>query len=113
MLKSQGNQNRYQPVEQSERERVGKRSQDVQQFRKQRQQLEGDAAVSRPEQARQPARVKLPRSPVVAQPADQLDKDHALPERHQAPAPDLQVNPKPRQRRGQPGARGKPAGELS
>ena len=108
MLKSQETLTRYQPVDQSERERFGKRGHDVQQFRKQRQQLEADTAEARPDRERQPARVKSPRSPVVAQPADQLDKDQALPERHQAPAPDLQVNPKPRQRRGQPGARGKP-----
>ena len=52
-----------------------------------------------------PARRKFSRSPVVALPADQLGKNNAPPQRHEVLKPDLQVQPQPRKRGGEPGIR--------
>ena len=49
-----------------------------------------------------PARRKFSRSPIVALPADQLGAKNAPPQRHQVLKPDLQVQPEPRKRGGQP-----------
>ena len=53
-----------------------------------------------------PAKVRLPRSPIVAKPADQLGKDQAPPKTYEAPQPDPKVQPKPRGE-----SRDKPRGE--
>ena len=42
-----------------------------------------------------PAKVTLPRSPLVAKPIAELDKGHAPPQMLAAPKPDLKVEPKP------------------
>jgi hypothetical protein len=104
VLKAQENRTRYQAVDPVERQRLGQRGREVQEFRLQRQKVETGAGAAQPDKERRPARVKLPRSPVVARPADQLGPEHAAPQRHEAPAPDLKVEPKPRQPRGESGA---------
>ena len=43
----------------------------------------------------EPARRKLPRSPIVAKSADQLDKDHTPPQPHARPSRTTSVQPKP------------------
>jgi len=107
VLKAQESRTRFQAVNEAERQRLAQQNRDVQVFREQRQKIETDAGAAQPDQVRRPARVKLPRSPVVARPADQLGPDHVVPQRHQAPEPDLKVEPKPRQPRGESGARGR------
>jgi len=115
LLKNQENRTRFQAVEPAERQRLGRRSRDVQEFRTQRQKIEADSGEPQPqkERERRPARVKVPRSPFVARPADQLGPNHVVPQRHQAREPDLKVQPKRRQPRDESGARGESQRESS
>ena len=90
---------RYQPVDQTERERLAQQRQDVYRFRDQRQQWEAKAAVvpaPDPAHRAEPDRMRLPPSPIVAKSADQLGKDYAPPQAHTAPPLDNVVQPKPR-----------------
>ena len=99
---------RFQPVDSTERQQFGQRGQEYRKYVQQRQQLEADAARTpgaNPATAGEPARRKFSRSPFVAQPAEQLGKDYAPPQRHQVLKPDLQVQPQPRIRGGRPGTR--------
>ena len=77
---------------------AGQRGQEVQRFGAERQKLE--TRVAAPSAASlgkglAPAKVTLPRSPMVARPIAELDKGHAPPQMHAAPKPDLKVEPKP------------------
>ena len=97
-----------QPVDQQEQQRFGRRGQEYRKYLQQRQQLEANAArtpIVEPANPSEPARRPLARSPFVAQPIQQLDKDNAPPQRHEVLKPDLQVQPRPRTRGGQPGTR--------
>ncbi len=89
----------FQPVDQAERQRLGQQRQDVYRFRDQRQQGETNAAVVPsvvPAHRGEPARMKLPSSPIAARSAEQLGQEHLPPKVHTAPAPDGLVQPKPR-----------------
>ena len=102
---------RFQPVDVAEKQVLVQRGKEVQKFREERQKLETHAAVrSADEPAKEfaPARVIIPRSPIVAQRAEELGKDRAPPKRHEAPEPDLKVQPKPKK---QAGKRESPAKE--
>jgi hypothetical protein len=98
---------RFQPVDQSERQRLAEQRQAVQRFLQQRQTLETNAAgapaASQPKEFA-PARVPLPRSPIVARPVTELGKGYAPPKMYTAPKPDPSVAAKPRVNRspGQP-----------
>ena len=97
-----------QPVDQQEQQRFGQRGQEYRKYLQQRQQLEANAARTpavEPANPSGPARRPLARSPFVAQPAQQLDKNNAPPQRHEVLKPDFQVQPQPRTRGGQPGTR--------
>ncbi len=83
---------RFRSVAKDERQVLGQHVQEVQKFRGERERLETTAGKA--PKVFEPARVRFPRSPIVA-PA-QLDRRQAPPERHQAPAPDLRVAPSPR-----------------
>jgi len=88
---------RFQPVATVERQQLVQRGQEVQQSRDQRRTLETkavDRAVRKPGQVFEPAKVQLPRSPIVAKPANQLGRNQAPPEAQQAPKPNLKVQPK-------------------
>lgn len=90
---------RFQPVDRSERQQFSQHAQEVQRFREERQKLETKAAAPSAElHATQfaPARVPLPRSPVVARPVADFGKQHAPPQMYDAPRSDLTVAPKPR-----------------
>ncbi len=93
---------RFQPVDQAERQRLRQHGQEVQSFRDQRQQWETQAAVA-PATDKvhrgEPARMKLPPSPIVARSADQLGKDYTPPRTYTAPPFDSLVQPKPRANR--------------
>ena len=88
---------RFQPVAREERQKLSQRGQEVQQSRDQRRTLEAkavDTAVRKPGEVFEPAKVELPRSPIVAKRANQLAKNQAPPEVQRAPKPDLKVQPK-------------------
>ena len=99
LAKSKDSPLRFQPVDTAERQKLAQHGQEVQRFREERQKLETKAAVrpaEKPSKEFEPARVRLPRSPIVAKPVAELGKDHAPPKTYEAPAPDPKVAPKPR-----------------
>jgi hypothetical protein len=96
---------RFQPVDQLERQKLAQHGQEVQRFREQRQKLEtpvAAASAAPPPKEFTPARVPVPRSPIVARPVTELGKEHVPPQVHEAPKPDLRVEPKPRVNRPAP-----------
>ena len=102
---------RFQAVDVAEKQVLVQRGKEVRKFREERQKLETQAAdrsAHGPAQEFAPAKVIIPRSPIVAQRAEELGKDRAPPKRHEAPEPDLKVQPKPRK---QAGKRESPAKE--
>lgn len=89
---------RFQPVAQAERQQLAQRSQEVQKSRDQRRTLEAqavDTTVRKPGGVFEPAKVTLPRSPIVAKPANQLGRNQTPPKAQAAPKPDLKLQPKP------------------
>lgn len=87
---------RFQPVDKSEQKLFSLRGQEYRKFLSQRQQLEGDAAnksAGDPARSVQPGLRKLPRSPFVATPVDQLGGANGPPKRHEVLKPDLQTQP--------------------
>ena len=86
---------RFQVVDETERQRLAQQRQDVYRFRDQRQQWETEPAAVVPAADREPARMKLPPSPIVAKSTDQLGKDYTPPQAHAAPPLDNLVQPKP------------------
>jgi len=90
---------RFHAVDQVERQRLAQQRQDVNRFRDQRQQWETNAAVvpgAAPAQRGEPARMKLPPSPIVANSGNPLGKDLTPPKLHETPKPDFGIEPKPR-----------------
>ena len=102
LTKSQDTPQRFQPVDQVERQKLAQHAQEVQRFReeRQRQEINATGAPAVPSEARtkqfEPSTVKLPGSPIVGRSADQLGKGVAQPKIYNAPKPDLTVEPKPR-----------------
>jgi hypothetical protein len=89
---------RFQPVAREERQKLAQRGQEVQQSREARRTVEGkgvNAAAPRPGAVIEPAKVKLPRSPIVAKPVNQMGRNQAPPKEPRAPKPDLKHQPKP------------------
>lgn len=80
---------RFQTVNQIERQRLAKQSQDVRRFSQQRQNLENNAAGG-------PARVKLPGSPIVAKSGANVGKNFTPPKTYVTPKPDPNVAAKSR-----------------
>jgi hypothetical protein len=81
---------RFQPVRQSERQKLAQHGQEVQRFREERRTLETRAAArptEKPSKEFVPARVRLPGSPIVAKPVAELGKGHAPPKMYEAPKP--------------------------
>jgi hypothetical protein len=102
---------RFQALDKQERQQIVRRGQEIQKFRAERQKLEANEAVTSvetPSTISGRAKVKLPTSPIVAKPADQLGKDHAPPKTHVAPKLDPRVEPQPKKAFGK---REPPAGE--
>jgi hypothetical protein len=88
---------RFQPVAREERQQLAKRGQEVQKSREQRRTLEAKATgpiAQKPGEISQPAKVQIPRSPIVAKPVNQLSRNQAPPAAQQAPKPDLKRQPK-------------------
>jgi hypothetical protein len=90
---------RFQPVDKVERQKLGQLGQQAHQFREQRQKLETQAAAAplgKPSKEFVPAKVTLPKSPIVARQVDQLGTGHVPPRNYEAPKPDPKIEPKPR-----------------
>src|ERR1035437_3662758 len=88
---------RFQPVAKEERQQLAQRGQEVQKSRDQRRTLEAkavDTTARKPGGVFEPAKVTLPRSPIVAKPANQLGRNQTPPQAQQAPKPDLKLHPK-------------------
>jgi hypothetical protein len=89
---------RFQPVAKAERQKLAQRGHEVQQSRDQRRTLEAkavDTAARKPGAVFEPARVQLPRSPIVAKSANELGRTQAPPKAQQAPKPDPKFQPQP------------------
>ena len=118
---------RFQPVDQTERQKFAQRAQEIQQLRDERKNLEANVAASRADthakeadthakeaetrakdadtrakevetRAKEfaPAKATLPGPPIVARSVADIPKEHVPPRIHEAPAPDLKVEPTPR-----------------
>jgi hypothetical protein len=88
---------RFQPVARDERQKLAQRGREVQESREQRRTVEArgvDMAVRKPGAVFEPAKVQLPRSPIVARPVNQLGRDQAPPKVQRAPQPDVRLQPK-------------------
>ncbi|NOS69235.1 MAG: BcpO-related WXXGXW repeat protein [Verrucomicrobia bacterium] len=88
---------RFQPVAREERQKLAQRGQEVQKSREQRRTLEAKAVeptAQKPGGVFQPAKVQLPKSPIVAKPANQLGRNQTPPRAQQSPKPDLKRQPK-------------------
>lgn len=99
MAKSKDSPVRFQPIDQTQRQKLGQNGQDVRKFLAERQKLEAPAppaAVETPSQTIETAKMKLPASPIMAKSPDQLEKAYTPPQAHQLPQPDLKVQPQPR-----------------
>jgi hypothetical protein len=89
---------RFQAVAKEERQKLSQRGQEVQKSRDQRRTLEAravDPAARRPGGVFEPAKVQLPRSPIVAKPANQLGRHQTPPKAQRAPKPDPKFQPGP------------------
>ena len=96
MAKRRDSPVRFQPVAKAEREKLAQRGQEVQKSRDQRQTLEAkavDTAARKPGAAFEPAKVKLPTSPIVAKSVNRLSGNQSPPKTQQAPKPDLKLQP--------------------
>jgi hypothetical protein len=88
---------RFQPVAKAERQQLAQRGREVQKSRDQRRTLEAKAVAPttrKPGATFEPAKVTLPRSPIVAKPANQLARNQSPPKAQQAPKPDPKFQPK-------------------
>jgi hypothetical protein len=102
LARSEGRPRRIQPLARVERQQFLERRQGIRQLLEQRQKLEvqeADPTLTPSSREFRRTRLRLPSSPIVSPPADQLDEDYAPPSRYEAPPPDDKVEPKPRQRR--------------
>ncbi len=104
---------KFQAVAKDERQRMVQRGQEVQKYREERQTLEAKSMATTPGKAGavvEPARVQLPRSPIVAKPVSQMGKGQAPPQAPRAPKADTALPPKAGPTERQPGVeRGKPS----
>jgi len=101
-VRSKDSSMRFQAVDSEEKQNLAQRGKDVREFRENRQRLEARAAdrpVDEPAKEFAPAKVIIPRSPIVAKRADDLAKDRAPPKRQEVPEPDPKVEAKPRKAR--------------
>ncbi|HUE73366.1 MAG TPA: hypothetical protein VMP01_20985 [Pirellulaceae bacterium] len=103
LAKSKESPIRLQPVATEERRQYSQRREEFRTSREERRKLEAEAAgpsTDAPAATIKPVKVKLPRTPIVAQPVDRLDKDDAPPQAIDAPELDPKVEPRPRRGRG-------------
>jgi hypothetical protein len=111
LANGKGNEMRLQKVDLQQRKELANSAKRVHDFREQRQKLESGATHTEASSSKkEPAREKLPRSPIVAHAAEHLDKTEAPPPKHEPPKPD----PNAERRTTKAGAHGQtPPGEKS
>ena len=88
---------RFQPVAKEEKQKFAQRNQEVQKSRDQRRAVEAkaiDTGARKQGRAVEPDRIQLPKSPIIASPARQLDRKQTPPKAQRTPKPDLKVQPK-------------------
>jgi hypothetical protein len=98
MVKRKDSPMRFQTVAKEERQKISQRGREVQTSREERRTLEAqavDTAARKPGAVFEPAKVQLPRSPIVAKPANQLGRNQAPPKAQRAPKPAPKFQPKP------------------
>jgi len=103
LAKSKDTAIRLQPVAKEERQQFGQRGQAVHKARDERQKLEAvttDPSADAPGRTVKPIKVKLPKSPFVAQSVERVGKDDAPPKAVEAPQADSKIEPKARKARG-------------
>lgn len=103
LARNKDNPLKFQPVTKADQQSLAKHRQAVHEFRSDRQKLEAKGADSpdeKPSKQSEPAIAKFPKSPIQATSYDKLAKDHTPPKKHEAPASDPKVEPKPRQAAG-------------
>jgi len=96
---------RFQPLAGEEKRKLVERERDVRKFRDERNIRESQKERPPDEPRVQKAKsekVKLPRSPIVAKPADQRGKGQEPPKKHEAPKPDPKIRPKAKKEGGKP-----------
>ena len=116
LAKSKESPIRFQVLDSAEKQKLAQRGKEVRKFREERQVLETppvSTSAHDPQKGFEPARVKLPKSAIVAKPAEELGKDRTPPKRQEVPEPDPKVEAKPRKARAKAEApkaesRGKP-----
>jgi len=99
LTRSKDGLQRFQAVNQQQRQRLAKYEQEMQKYRQERQKLEYRATGTTnagPAKQTEPARVKFSRSPIFAKSAAELGKVQGPPKRHEVLKPNLQIEPKPR-----------------
>ena len=99
LAKSRNGPVRFQPVARGERKQLVQRGQEVQKSREQRRTLEAkpeSASAHAAGAAVEPAKVPQARSPIVAKPANKLDRNEAPPKIQQPPKPDQRVQSQPK-----------------
>ena len=99
LAKSKESPMRFQAVDSVEKQKLVQRGKEVRKFREERQVLETPAvstSAQDPQKGFEPARVKLPKSAIVARPTEELGKDRTPPKRQEAPETDPRVEAKPR-----------------
>jgi hypothetical protein len=97
MAKRKDNPLRFQRVAKEERQKLAQRGQEVKKSRDQRRTVEAnvsDSVARKSNGVSEPATVQLPRSPIVAKPANRLGKNQAPPPAPRALQPDLKIQPK-------------------
>jgi hypothetical protein len=95
------NSQRFQIMSDDERRELAQRWIAARQFTTERQKWEsgaGPTTVAPRIPNREPARIPLPRSPYSSRPIPELGQDQAPPQAYQPPAPDLNIEPKPKLR---------------
>ena len=88
---------RFQPVPAADRQKFAQRGREVQQSRDQRKTVEAKVVVPagrKPNETVGPARVVVPRSPIVARPAEQRGNNQNPPKAPPTPRPDPRIQPK-------------------
>jgi hypothetical protein len=100
---------RVRPTTQEETREILQRDGRIESFRQERQRVEiepqrhpgkppeAQPPEPKPKPEAQPQRLRLPRSPIVSKPGDQLDRAHTPPQRPHVPTSDPRIEPKPRQ----------------
>ena len=88
---------RFQPLGGGERQKLVESERDVGKFREERNIRESkkERPPAEPRVGKSKSeKVRLPRSPIVAKPADQRGKGQSPPKKHEAPKPDPKIRPK-------------------